>query len=162
MNHIRTGTLNPAKRPGARAPAGPPRLTAIRAAACTTAADLLAEDRVRNADDGRVGDRRVFVEDGLDLHAVDVLASSDEHVLGPVHDVDETLVVQTSYVTVCSQPSVKVAAVASALLQYPLTMLGPEIHNSPTSPTGTVGTVGVDDLHLTTGTGGPTLSGLAR
>ncbi len=59
----------------------------------------------------------------------------------------------------CSQPSVKVAAVASGLFQYPLTTLGPLIHNSPTSPTGRSAPLPSTTLTSTTGTGVPTLSG---
>ena len=38
-------------------------------------------------------DGRVLEQRGLDLGAVDVLAAADDHVLGPVDDVDEALVV---------------------------------------------------------------------
>ena len=57
-------------------------------------ADLLAQDVVGDADHGGVGHRRVLVQDGLDLDAVHVLAAADDHVLGPVDDVDEALVVE--------------------------------------------------------------------
>ncbi len=40
-----------------------------------------------------VGHRWVLVEGGLDLDAVDVLTATDDHVLGPVHDVDEPFLV---------------------------------------------------------------------
>ncbi len=45
-----------------------------------------------------VGDRGMIEERGLDLDAVDVLATSDDHVLGPVHDVDEPLLVDAGHV----------------------------------------------------------------
>ena len=57
-------------------------------------ADLLAERLVGDADHGAVGDRRVFEQGRLDLDGVDVLPAPDDHVLGPVDDVDEALVVQ--------------------------------------------------------------------
>ena len=70
-------------------------------------ADLLAEHVVRDADDGGVGDRRVLEQRGLDLDAVHVLAAADDHVLGPVDDVDEALVVERGRRRrVWSQPSV--------------------------------------------------------
>lgn len=48
--------------------------------------DLLAEHRVRDTEHRRVLDVRVVVQDGLDLHAVHVLAAPDHQVLDPVHD----------------------------------------------------------------------------
>ena len=60
--------------------------------------DLLAEDRVGHADDGAVGHGRVLEEGGLHLDAVDVLAAPDDHVLGPVDDVDEALLVDAGHV----------------------------------------------------------------
>ena len=59
---------------------------------------LLAQDRMGNADDGAVGHRRVLVERGLDLDAVDVLSSADDHVLRPVDDVDEPLLIDAGHV----------------------------------------------------------------
>ena len=61
-------------------------------------AHLLAQDRVRNADDGGIGHGGVLVEDALDLDAVDVLATADQHVLGPVDDVDEAVLVEAGHV----------------------------------------------------------------
>ena len=60
---------------------------------CDDRADLLAEHVVRDADHRGVDDRRVLEQRGLDLDAVHVLAAADDHVLGPVDDEDEALVV---------------------------------------------------------------------
>src|SRR5581483_6487482 len=67
--------------------------------------DLLAEHRMGDADHRRFGDGRVLEEHALDLDAVDVLAAADEHVLGPVDDVDEALVVEAGDVAAV-QPAV--------------------------------------------------------
>ena len=61
-------------------------------------AHLLAEGGMGHADDGAVGDGGVFEEGGLDLHRVDVLAAPDDHVLGPVDDVDEVVLVEPRHV----------------------------------------------------------------
>src|SRR5579872_5058043 len=45
------------------------------------------------ADHRAVGDGRVFEQGSLHLHRVHVLPTADDHVLGPVHDVDEALVI---------------------------------------------------------------------
>src|ERR1700677_5382595 len=50
--------------------------------------DLLAQGRVRQPDDGGLGDRRVLVEDLLDLARVHVVAAADDQVLLPVDDVE--------------------------------------------------------------------------
>src|SRR5581483_11137091 len=57
-------------------------------------ADLLAEDVVGDAEDGRVGYRRVLEQRGFDLGRIDVLATPDDHVLGPVGDRDEPVLVE--------------------------------------------------------------------
>ena len=48
---------------------------------------------MRDAEYGRVRHRLVLVEGRFHLDAVDVLAAPDDHVLGPVDDVHEALVV---------------------------------------------------------------------
>ena len=54
---------------------------------------LLSEPVVRNAEDHALGDRLVLEERGLHLGAVDVLSAAQQHVLGPVHDEDEAILV---------------------------------------------------------------------
>ena len=66
----------------------------------------LAPALVRHADDGRVGDRRMLVQHGLDLGRVDVLAAGDEHVLEPAADPVEALVVALGDVA-GAQPAVR-------------------------------------------------------
>ena len=61
-------------------------------------AHLLAERGVGHADDGAVGHGGVLEEGGLDLDRVHVLAAPDDHVLGPVDDVDEVVVVEPGHV----------------------------------------------------------------
>ena len=54
---------------------------------------LFAEYPVRQADDGGIHDRRMAVQNLLDLDAVDVLAAADQHVLLAIDDVEEALLV---------------------------------------------------------------------
>ena len=91
-NQIRTGTLKAAIR---SADERPQLLFGRRRARgqVDDGADLLAEHVVGDADRRRVGHGRVLEQGGFDLDAVDVLAAADDHVLGPVDDVDEALVV---------------------------------------------------------------------
>src|SRR5580704_2084328 len=56
-------------------------------------ADLLPEDVVGDPDDRGVGDRRMLEQGGFHLDRVHVLAPTDHHVLGPVHDVHESVLV---------------------------------------------------------------------
>src|SRR5438132_1228374 len=53
----------------------------------------LAPSLVRHADHGSLGHVGVLVEGGLDLGGIDVLAAGDEHVLQPVADPVEALLV---------------------------------------------------------------------
>src|SRR3954464_5884125 len=55
--------------------------------------DLLAEGGMRHPAHGRVAVRGVLAEPVLDLDAVHVLATADDHVLGAVGDVEEALAV---------------------------------------------------------------------
>jgi hypothetical protein len=54
---------------------------------------------MRAADNGYLGNRRMVGEHVLDFGAVDVFAAGDDHVLDPVDDVDEALVVDPDKVT---------------------------------------------------------------
>ena len=56
-------------------------------------ADLLAENPVRQPDDRGIQYRAVREECGFDLHAINVLAPSNEHVLDSIEQVDESLIV---------------------------------------------------------------------
>src|SRR3984957_7771335 len=60
--------------------------------------DLFAQHGVGHPDDGTVGHRRVLEEGSLHLDAVDVLPAADDHVLGPVDDVHEPLVVDAGHI----------------------------------------------------------------
>ena len=53
----------------------------------------LAPSLVRHADHGGLGHTGVLVEGGFDLGGIDVLAAGDEHVLQPVEDAAEALLV---------------------------------------------------------------------
>ena len=61
-------------------------------------ADLLAEDGVGHADHRGVGHGGMLEQGGLDLDRVHVLTAADHHVLGPVHDVDEPVLVDPGHV----------------------------------------------------------------
>lgn len=74
--------------------------------------DLLAVDLVRYPDDGRLGDRRVGVEDLLHLARVDVAPAADDQVLDAVHDPEVPRASRTPRSPVCSQPSRTASAVA--------------------------------------------------
>ena len=96
-NQNREGTLKAASRsPTKRASSSAP--TSVAGPQHDDRPDLLAEHRMGHADDRAVGHRRVLEEGGLDLDAVDVLAAPDDHVLGPVDDVDESLLVDAGHV----------------------------------------------------------------
>src|SRR6202035_1652726 len=60
--------------------------------------DLFAQGGFGYPDDGAVGHGRVFEEGGLHLYRVHVLATANDHVLGPVDDVDEILVIEPGHV----------------------------------------------------------------
>ena len=66
---------------------------------------LLAEPLVGHAEHGRLVHVGVLVDGGLDLGAVHVLAAAQDHVLDPVLDVDEALVVEAAEVA-GAQPAV--------------------------------------------------------
>ena len=96
------GTLNPARRsltwpaflggdlgPGAQDHGG---------------AHLLAEDGMGHADHGGVGHGGMFEQRRLDLDRVHVFTAADDHVLGPVHDVDETVLVDAGDVSGVQPP----------------------------------------------------------
>src|SRR6201999_1144982 len=68
-------------------------------------ADLFAKGVVRDADDGGLGHVRVLVEHLFDLARVDVVAAADDHVLGPVDDVEVAVLVDAPDVAGI-QPSV--------------------------------------------------------
>ena len=58
----------------------------------------LAPFLVGNADDRAFGDVGVLVERLLDLGGIDVLAAGDDHVLDPVDDIDEAVLVHIAAV----------------------------------------------------------------
>src|SRR3954469_22252611 len=68
--------------------------------------DGLAPGRVGHADDGDLHDRRVLREHPLDLGRVHVLAAGDDHVLEPVLDEHEALVVDAAQVA-GAEPAVR-------------------------------------------------------
>ena len=51
---------------------------------------------MRHTDDGDLGNRRVLYEPVLDLDAIDVLATTDDHVLRPVCDIEEPVLVEVT------------------------------------------------------------------
>ena len=53
---------------------------------------------IRDTDDGSLLDSRMPVKDILHLPGIDVLASRDDHVLLPVRDVNESLLVVVSHI----------------------------------------------------------------
>src|SRR5215204_1534130 len=67
--------------------------------------DLLAEHLVRDADDGGVDDVGMLEEGLLDLDAVHVLATPDDHVLRPVDEVEEPVLVEAADVA-AAEPAV--------------------------------------------------------
>src|SRR6266508_1815464 len=68
--------------------------------------DLLAEHLVRDADDGGVDDIGMLEQGLLDLDAVHVLAAADDHVLRPVDEVEEPVLVETTDVA-AAEPAVR-------------------------------------------------------
>ena len=65
---------------------------------------LLAELAVGHADDGGVDDVGMLEQDLLDLDAVHVLAAADDHVLGPVDEVEEAVGVEAADVAAAEPP----------------------------------------------------------
>ena len=51
---------------------------------------------VGHGEDRRLGDRRVLVDGGLHLCGVDVLTAAQDHVLGPIHQEQEAVLVQVA------------------------------------------------------------------
>ncbi len=80
---------------------------------------LLAEALVGDAEHGGLVHAGVLVDGGLDLGAVDVLAGAQDHVLGPVLDVDEALVVEAAEVA-GAQPAVDVDDLGGGLGLVPV------------------------------------------
>ena len=113
---------------------------------------------VRDAEDGDLGNLRVGGDDALDLGAVDVLAATDDHVLDPVEDIDEALVVGAAEVA-GAQPAVlgdrfrRGLGLAEVALHR---LLGAEPHLTRLTRRDILPGVGVDDAHLRA------LDGLAR
>src|SRR4051812_47432316 len=60
--------------------------------------DLLAHRLVGHADHRRLGDRRVLVQDLLDLARIDVVAAADDHVLLAVDDEEVAILVELRHV----------------------------------------------------------------
>ena len=60
---------------------------------------FFAVDRVCASDDRGLGDLGKPVDHGLDLAGVDVLATADDHVLGPVDEHQVTVLVEPADVT---------------------------------------------------------------
>ena len=146
-NQMRTGTLNAASRSATWA-CSSASVTSMPGSDVHDRADLLAQHLVGDADDRGVVHRRVLVERGLDLDAVHVLAAADDHVLGPVDDVDEALVVEPGHVAGV-EPAVGEAGrglrrlVEVAL--HDVRALDPELADLTDRQRGAVG---VDDLHV--------------
>ena len=61
--------------------------------------DLLAELVVRDTDHGSLGDRRVLIQDFLNLARIDVEPAADDHVLLPVDNVEVAILVDSAEVT---------------------------------------------------------------
>ncbi len=66
--------------------------------------DLLAEVLVRHADHRHIHDSRVLVQAALDLHAVDVLAATDDDVLRSIGDVEEAVLVEVADIARPEEP----------------------------------------------------------
>src|SRR5206468_2713062 len=62
-------------------------------------ADVLAEHRMWDADDGGLDNVGMFVQRALHLDGVDVVATADQHVFRAVDDVQETVLVEAAEVT---------------------------------------------------------------
>jgi len=62
----------------------------------------------------------MLIEDAFDFGGIDVLAAGNDHVLHPVSDVEEAVIVEYPTSPVWNQPCVSMAAaVASGRRQYP-------------------------------------------
>ena len=110
-----------------------------------------------NPDQGGVHHVRMVVEHVLDLDAVDVLAAADQHVLGPVDDEHEALLVEAGQVA-GAQPAVP-EGLGGGLGLVPVELhhlraLDPQLADRPDGQDRhAVG--GVADLHLADRGGGP-------
>ena len=82
-------------------------------------AHLLAERVVRDPDHGRLGDRRMLVQDLLDLPRVDVVPAADDQLLLAVHDEEVAVLVDPARSPVRNQPSGIASAVASGFPSSP-------------------------------------------
>ena len=115
-NQKREGTLKAASRsPTNRASSSAAHLFA--GAEHHDRPHLLAEDRMGHSDDGTVGHCGMLEQGRLDFDAVDVLAAPDDHVLGPVHDMDEPLLVDAGHVAGVEPASGEGRAVSSGRFQ---------------------------------------------
>src|SRR5271166_2450057 len=61
--------------------------------------DLLAEFVMQDPDHGNLGDRRVLIQDLLDLARIDIEPAADDHVLLPVDNVEVAILVDSAEVT---------------------------------------------------------------
>ena len=100
VRYSASGHLNPASR-GEAKPEGRRGRLGLRTEARPPRDTRSPIARSSSADDGDLGDVRVFVEHGLDLGAVDVLAAADDDVLHAVDDVEEAVVVDEAEVAAC-------------------------------------------------------------
>ena len=102
---ILDGTLKLARRSPTMTGVERRRASRRRSSRITFCGELLPETFVGDAVHRRLVHGRVLIDRRLDLGAVHVLAGSDDHVLGPVLDVHETLVIDATDVA-RPQPSV--------------------------------------------------------
>ncbi len=111
-------------------------------------ADLFAEAVVGHPEHAALGHGVVFEDRGLDLGAVDVLATAQHHVLGAVDDVDEPVVVHAGDVAGVQPPVGDGLGGGLGLVQVALDDLGALDPQLAHPADGQRLAVGVDDLGL--------------
>jgi len=77
----------------------------------------LAPSFVRNADHRALRHGRMLGDGVFDFDRIDVLAAGNDHVLDPIDDIDESVVVHVAAVAYASQPSMTARAVSSGRSQ---------------------------------------------
>jgi len=74
----------------------------------------------------------MLIEDAFDFGGIDVLAAGNDHVLHPVSDVEEAVIVEVPDVTGV-EPALRIDGRRGRVraTQYPFMTLGPRVHTSP-------------------------------
>ena len=110
--------------------------------------DVLAPHRIGQTDDRRLRDRRMGVQHLFDLAAVHVLAAGDDHVLHPVDDVEEALLVTAGHVAGVEPAALERLGGALLVAEVALQHLLAADHDLADDAGRALVHVLVDDLHV--------------